>query len=52
MNNRIKVIKKIGYGYKNFYFFRNRLMFCINENEPLKDIDIRKIPKKVRKNKK
>ena len=49
INNRIKVIKKIGYGYKNFYYFRNRLMYNINLNEPLKEIDINTIPKAKRK---
>ncbi len=49
INNRIKVIKKIGYGYKNFYYFRNRLMYNINLNEPLKEIDINTIPKVKRK---
>ena len=44
-----KVIKKIGYGYKNFYYFRNRLMYNINLNEPLKEIDINTIPKAKRK---
>ena len=49
INNRIKVIKKIGYGYKNFYYFRNRLMYNINLNEPLKEIDINTIPRTKRK---
>lgn len=39
INNRIKAIKKIGYGYTNFQYFRNRLMFCINTNEALRYIN-------------
>ena len=29
-NNKIKVIKRIGYGYKNFKFFRLRIMYILN----------------------
>ena len=49
MNNRIKVIKKIGYGYKNFYYFRNRQMYNINPDEPLKEIKLEDVPKQRRK---
>jgi transposase len=49
MNNRIKVIKKIGYGYKNFYFFRNRLMYSINPSEPLRETDLSQVPKRTKK---
>lgn len=38
INNRIKVIKKISYGCKNFNYFRNRIMYAINENEPISNI--------------
>ena len=30
LNNKIKVIKRVGYGYKNFEFFRLRLMYILN----------------------
>ena len=30
LNNKIKVIKRVGFGYKNFYFFRLRLLYILN----------------------
>lgn len=30
MNNKIKVIKRVAFGYKNFDFFRLRLMYILN----------------------
>lgn len=30
LNNKIKVIKRNGYGYKNFDFFRLRLLYILN----------------------
>ena len=30
INNKIKVIKRIGFGYKNFHFFRLRIMYIMN----------------------
>lgn len=30
INNKIKVIKRIAFGYKNFKFFRLRLMYILN----------------------
>lgn len=30
LNNKIKVIKRVGFGYKNFKFFRLRLMYILN----------------------
>lgn len=30
LNNKIKVIKRIGFGYRNFDFFRLRLMYILN----------------------
>lgn len=30
LNNKIKVIKRVAYGYKNFKFFRLRLMYILN----------------------
>ena len=30
LNNKIKVIKRIGYGYRNFEFFRMRIMYILN----------------------
>ena len=31
LNNKIKVIKRVGFGYKNFDFFRIRLLYILNE---------------------
>lgn len=31
MNNKIKVIKRVGFGYKNFDFFRIRLLYILND---------------------
>ena len=30
LNNKIKVIKRIGFGYRNFEFFRLRIMYILN----------------------
>ena len=30
INNKIKVIKRVGFGYKNFDFFRLRLLYIFN----------------------
>ena len=30
LNNKIKVIKRVGFGYKNFKFFRLRLLYILN----------------------
>lgn len=30
MNNRIKEIKRVGFGYRNFEHFRNRIMYIVN----------------------
>lgn len=50
MNNKIKVIKRIAYGYTNFYHFRNRIMHIVNnEAFELKIIDRTKIIRKKRK---
>ena len=32
LNNKIKVIKRIGFGYKNFKFFRIRLLYILRGN--------------------
>ena len=48
-NNRIKEIKKISYGCNSFYYFRNRLMYVINGDEPIGIVDISKIPRLKRK---
>lgn len=31
LNNKIKVIKRVGFGYRNFDFFRIRVMYILNE---------------------
>lgn len=30
LNNKIKVIKRVGFGYKNFDFFRLRILYIMN----------------------
>lgn len=30
LNNKIKVIKRVGFGYRNFRFFRLRTMYILN----------------------
>lgn len=43
-NNKIKVLKKVSYGYSDFYHFRNRIMYVFNKLKPLSaPIDIKKI---------
>ena len=32
-NNKIKVIKRVSYGYGDFYHLRNRIMYVFNDNE-------------------
>ncbi|MCR5462641.1 MAG: transposase [bacterium] len=31
MNNHIKTIKRVGFGFKDFSLFRNRLMYIVNK---------------------
>ena len=33
LNNKIKVIKRIGFGYKTFSFFRLRLLYILNSKK-------------------
>ena len=49
-NNKIKVIKRVSYGYSDFYHLRNRIMYIFNENEkPLViPLDLNKI-KEIKK---
>lgn len=49
INNKIKSIKKISYGCRSFYYLRNRVMFIVNDKEPIKDVDPATIPRKERK---
>ena len=49
MNNKIKVIKRIAYGYTNFTHFRNRIMYMVNSNYVFKMVDRTKIHRKKRK---
>ncbi len=51
INNRIKVIKRISYGYHNFHHFRARIMYIINEDVPLSKVDTTIIKRKPRKKK-
>lgn len=51
INNKIKVIKRISYGYSNFSHFRNRIMYMINSEYVIKMIDTSKIARKPRKKK-
>lgn len=32
-NNKIKVIKRVSYGYSDFYHLRNRILYIFNEDE-------------------
>lgn len=36
LNGRIRRLIVDGYGFTNFERFRNRVLFCLNQNEPLK----------------
>lgn len=36
LNNKIKVIKRVGFGYKNFAFFRLRLLYILNSKNSKK----------------
>ena len=38
LNNKIKVIKRVGFGYKNFEFFRLRLLYILNSK------NVKKVP--------
>ena len=49
LNNKIKVIKRISYGYANFTHFRNRIMHIVNRNTVIKIVDKSKIERKKRK---
>lgn len=43
MNNRIKEIKRVGYGYRNFDHFRMRLMYIINDRLSIPNLELEKI---------
>ena len=50
INNQIKVIKRIAFGYQNFTHFRNRIMYVINSGvTAFKHVDVSKIFRKPRK---
>lgn len=52
INNKIKVIKRVSYGYTNFYHFRNRIMHIVNSNEYVfRIIDKTRIYRKKRNHK-
>ena len=34
-NNKIKVIKRVSYGYSDFYHLGNRIMYIFNNEKPL-----------------
>jgi transposase len=36
INNKIKVIKRVAFGYRNFSHFRNRILYIINQKYVLK----------------
>ena len=49
INNKIKELKRIAFGYANFTHFRNRIMHCINGDYSIKQVDktkIKRIPRK------
>jgi len=50
LNNKIKVIKRIGFGYKNFDFFRLRLLYILNNKNSKKSESSKK--QKSKKSKK
>ena len=50
INNKIKVIKRIAYGYTNFTHFRNRIMYIINGDATIKKVNTKNIYRKKRKN--
>ena len=33
LNNKIKVIKRVAFGYRNFRFFRLRLMYILKHHQ-------------------
>lgn len=49
INNKIKVIKRISYGYTNFTHFRNRIMYIVNGNPVIKKVNRSKINRRKRK---
>ena len=51
INNKIKVIKRIAYGYTNFTHFRNRIMYMINSDYVFKMVDRSKISRRKRNQK-
>ena len=51
INNKIKELKRIAYGYANFTHFRNRIMHCINGNYSIKQVDRTKIKRHTRNKK-
>ena len=38
LNNKIKVIKRVGFGYKNFEFFRLRILYILKSKNSKKTI--------------
>lgn len=48
INNKIKVIKRISYGYSNFSHFRNRIMHIVNGDYSIKMVDTTKIQRRPR----
>ena len=52
LNNKIKVIKRVGFGYKNFSFFRLRLLYILNSKNPKKRTSTKNKKSKNRENKK
>ena len=48
INNKIKVIKRLSYGYRNFTHFRNRILYMVNSEYTLKLVDRSKIVRKKR----
>lgn len=49
INNKIKVIKRISFGYSNFTHFRNRIMHIVNGDYTIKSVDTTKIQRHSRK---
>ena len=50
LNNKIKVIKRVGFGYKNFSFFRLRLLYILNNKNSKKSSSSKNKKSKNNKN--
>lgn len=49
LNNKIKVIKRVGFGYKNFEFFRMRILYILKNENSKKTVSSKNKIKKIEK---